>query len=48
MIWRELEQLLHRHRLPGAGLAPYDEADYYRDYDEFMRGAGRRERRTRR
>ncbi len=39
MIWRELENFSAGSFCMVLASAPYDEADYYRDYDEFRSAA---------
>jgi hypothetical protein len=39
MIWRELVNFSSGSVCMVLASAPYDEADYYRDYDEFVAAA---------
>lgn len=40
MIWRELENFSSGAVCLVLASRPYEEADYYRDYDDFRRAAG--------
>ena len=39
MIWREIDSFSQGAVCMVVASLPYDEADYYRDYDEFLRAA---------